>query len=220
MGRLLNIVTPLHQQTKRNYLDRMMDDKVQCMLIAKEYGFDYWDGDRKYGYGGYKYDGRQHVIAESLIKQYQLYPDAKILDVGCGKGFLLYEFQKLLPRSELWGMDISKYAITHSPEDLQASLLIRPAQKGFLWRDSYFDLVVSIGCLHNLKMKDLHGALDEIERVGVHKYIAVESYRNEQGQFNLQCWALTAETLLDNESWQYLFDLAGYTGDYEFVYFE
>src|SRR3990167_7399376 len=97
MGRLLNIMTPLHKKTKREYPVQTIEEKVHCMMVAKQYDKDFWDGGREYGYGGYKYDGRQKVIAEALIKEYGLKDGAKILDVGCGKGFLLYEFQKLLP---------------------------------------------------------------------------------------------------------------------------
>ena len=89
MGRLLNIVTPLHQMTKRDYLGRMNEDKVHCMLKAKEYESDYWDGDRRYGYGGYRYDGRWISVAQQLIDHYQLGPAARILDVGCGRGATL-----------------------------------------------------------------------------------------------------------------------------------
>ncbi|HIF35964.1 MAG TPA: SAM-dependent methyltransferase, partial [Candidatus Thioglobus sp.] len=98
MGKLLNIVTSLHQSTKRDYLARMIDDKVHCMNIAKQYGEDYWDGDRRYGYGGYKYiPGRWKPVAEELIKIYNLKSDSKVLDMGCGKGYLLYEMTLLLP---------------------------------------------------------------------------------------------------------------------------
>ena len=220
MSKLLNIVTPLHQKTKRTYIDRMVDNKVEAMLKAKEYGFDYWDGDRRYGYGGYKYDGRQKVIAEALIKEYKLQPDAKILDVGCGKGFLLYELQKLLPEAEVCGYDISEYGLNHTLKMKKDSLILHPASSKYHYPKNYFDLVTSLGCLHNLKLRNLEEALSEIERVGQRKYVMVESYRNEQEQFNLQCWALTAETLLDSESWVYLFNLFNYTGDYEFIYFE
>ena len=92
MGQLLNVITPLHKKTSRDYIGRMMDEKIVCMQMARQYGRDFWDGDRKYGYGGYKYDGRWAVVAKALIEQYALGTDAKILDVGCGKGFLLYEF--------------------------------------------------------------------------------------------------------------------------------
>ena len=48
MGVLREFVTPLHRATKRDYLARMNDDKVHCMLKAKQYGAEYWDGDRRY----------------------------------------------------------------------------------------------------------------------------------------------------------------------------
>ena len=47
MGKLVNYVTPLHQVISRVYIDRMIDDKVHCMLKAKEYDADYWDGDHR-----------------------------------------------------------------------------------------------------------------------------------------------------------------------------
>ena len=96
MGKLLDLVTHLHKKTQRSYIDRMVDDKVHCMLKAKEYEFDYWDGDRRYGYGGYKYDGRWKVVAEQLIEIYDLQSNAKILDIGCGKAFLLFEISTSL----------------------------------------------------------------------------------------------------------------------------
>src|SRR5438132_4650893 len=110
MGDLLGFFTPLHRRTARDYVARMVDDKVECMLKAKEYEFDYWDGDRRYGYGGYRYDGRWRPVAEQLVAHYELEPTARILDVGCGKAHLLYEFQQLLPEIELVGIDNSRHA--------------------------------------------------------------------------------------------------------------
>ena len=107
MGKLRNIVTPLHKKTARDYVARMVGDKIHCMEVAKQYGYDYWDGDRKYGYGGYRYDGRWEVVARDLIEAYGLRDGAKILDVGCGKTFLLYELKKLLPNAEIAGFDSS-----------------------------------------------------------------------------------------------------------------
>ena len=112
MGKLMNIVTPLHQMTKRDYIARMMDDKVTCMLKAKEYEADYWDGDRRYGYGGYKYlPGRWKPVAEALIDEYGLTNTSKMLDVGCGKGYLLYEIKLLLPGIEIQAFDISRHGM-------------------------------------------------------------------------------------------------------------
>lgn len=220
MGRLLNIVTPLHRRTARDYLARMMDDKVHCMLKAREYEFDYWDGERRYGYGGYRYDGRWKAVAEQLIEIYGLGRGARVLDVGCGKGHLLYELQQLLPEAELHGFDVSRHGLADAPESIRDGLFRYRAQDPYPFGDRYFDLVVSLGTLHNLRLFDLRTALREIERVGVNKYVMVESYRNERELFNLQCWALTCESFFDTAEWIWLYDHFGYTGDYEFIYFE
>jgi len=198
----------------------MVDDKVHCMLKAKEYEFDYWDGDRRYGYGGYKYDGRWKIVAEKLIAAYDLKPDARILDVGCGKAHLLYELKQLLPEADVHGFDISEHGLADAPETVRPYLFRYRAQDAYPFGDKSFDLVISLTTLHNLKLFELKAALNEIERVGKNKYITVESYRNEQEQFNVQCWALTAETLVDTATWIWLYNHFGYTGDYEFIYFE
>lgn len=220
MGKLLNIVTQLHKQTQRDYIGRMMDGKIHCMEVARKYSKDYWDGDRRYGYGGYRYDGRWSLVAKSLIKEYNLPDNAKILDVGCGKGFLLYEFKKLLPDSEVVGLDISQYGIENSKEEIKPYLRIHNASHRLPFTDNQFDLVYSITTLHNLYINDLKSALQEIERVGKNKYIMVESYRNEAELFNLQCWALTCEAFFTPAEWQWLYKEFEYTGDYELIYFE
>lgn len=221
MSKLMNVVTPLHRSTKREYLARMIDDKVHCMHKAKEYEQDYWDGDRRYGYGGNRYiPGRWKPVAEALIKSYGLKAGSRVLDVGCGKAFLLYEMQLLEPGLELVGFDISVHGLASAVPELKASLFRYRAQDPYPFGDDHFDLVISLGCLHNLRLFELKTALAEIERVGKQGYVMLESYRNEQEQFNLQCWALTAESFFDTAEWIWLYRHFGYTGDYEFIYFE
>jgi SAM-dependent methyltransferase len=220
LGKLLDIVTPLHKKTSRDYIGRMTDDKVECMVAARRYDFDFWDGDRRFGYGGYRYDGRWSAVASRLIENYKIPDGARILDVGCGKGFLLHEFKQLLPGAEVRGFDISQYAIENAKEEVRANLFINSADAAYPFEDKRFDLAFSITTLHNLKINGLKTALTEMERVAKNKFLVVESYRDEKELFNLQCWALTCEAFFSPEEWVWLFDEFGYTGDYEFIYFE
>ena len=221
MGKLVSYVTQLHQATSRAYIDRMVDEKVHCMLKAKEYESDYWDGDRRYGYGGYKYmAGRWKPVAEKLIENYNLTNNSSVLDVGCGKAYLLHEIKLLLPRLKVIGFDISKHGLADAKEEIRDSLFIHRAQDPYPFDDNEFDLVISLGCFHNLRIFELQTALSETERVGRQSYVMLESYRNELEQFNLQCWALTCESFFDHEEWPWIYEQFGYTGDYEFIYFE
>lgn len=218
---LKNFVTSLHQSTRRNYLERMNNDKVNCMVISKKYGEDYWDGDRRYGYGGYKFiPGYWKSVAQAIIKDYKLSNQSKIIDLGCGKGYLLYEIKLILPHINIVGIDISAYAINNSKDEVKPYLNIFDARNTLPFENKEFDLVISLGTLHNFRIPELKKVLKEINRVSKKSYIMVESYRNEKELFNLQCWALTAETFLDNKEWQWLYKEFGYKGDFEFIYFE
>ncbi len=219
MGRIVNFATQLHKSTKRNYIERMQDDKIACMKTAKEYGYDYWDGDRRYGYGGYTYDGRWSAVAKMMIDYYDLKNGCKILDAGCGKAFLLYEFTRLLPDCEIVGFDISKHGLRSAKKEIRDRLFQYKVQDIYPFGDKEFDLVISLTTLHNLKIFELKNALQEIERVGKNRYVLVESYRDENELFNLECWALTCESFFRPEEWIWLYREFGYNGDYEFIYF-
>jgi ubiquinone/menaquinone biosynthesis C-methylase UbiE len=202
-------------------MERMVNDKIGCMEIARKFGFDYWDGDRKYGFGGYKYQqGRWKKMAEDIISVYNLSNKSSMLDVGCGKSFLLYEIQLLLPDIQITGLDISKYALEHSHPEFKGKLIEHDARTKLPFNDLEFDLVISINTLHNFYLPKLVIALSEMERVSSQKYLVVEAYRNLTEFFNVQCWALTAPTLITPEEWEWLFQISGYSGDYEFIYFE
>jgi len=189
------------------------------MKKARKFDFNFWDGDRRYGYGGYKYDGRWKIIAEKLIAEYNLTNDSKILDVGCGKGFLLYEIKLLLPSAHIKGFDVSKYGIENAKEEIREHLFIHKAQDKFPFADTEYDLVISLSTLHNLRIGELKVSLQECQRVAKNGYIVVEAYRNEGELFNLQCWALTCESFFRPDEWIWLFGEFKYSGDYEFIYF-
>ncbi len=215
------LLTNLHRSTKRNYIERMLNNKVFCMKKAREYEYDYWDGNRKYGYGGYKYIAdRWKPFAKSLIKIYKLNNNSKVLDVGCGKGYVLFELKKILPGLKISGFDISNHALKNSKKEIKNFLFKHDAKKKFPFKKNNFDLVFSLACLHNLRTFDLENAIKEIQRVGKKSFIMVEGYRNEKELFNLQCWALTAETFFHDKEWEWMFKKCRYKGDYEFIYFE
>jgi ubiquinone/menaquinone biosynthesis C-methylase UbiE len=221
MGKLVNIVSSLHESTKRDYLERMVDNKVQCMMFAKQYDKDYWDGDRRFGYGGYNYmPGRWKPVAEELIRLYNLKPGSKLLDIGCGKGYLLYEMFLLIPDLDITGIDSSDYGLKNAKDEIKPFIFKHNAADKLPFKDKEFDLVISLGTFHNLRIPDLRIGLSEMERVGKEGYLMLESYRNESELFNLQCWALTAESFFDTQEWVWVYSHFGYTGDYEFIYFE
>ncbi len=217
----VDFVSLVHKSTKRDYLARVTEfPKAEAAKKAKKFDFDYWDGDRRWGYGGYRYDGRWQKVAKAMIDHYQIKPGQRILDVGCGKGFLLYDFMQVLPGVEVCGIDISDYAITHCKEEVRPYVRVANAND-LPFADKSFDLVLSITTLHNLYCYDLFKALKEMERVGKkHKYMCVESYRNEDEKVNLMYWQLTCECFLTPQEWEWWFKLTGYTGDHSLIYFE
>lgn len=211
-----------HARTTRNYIQRVVEfDKAECAEVASRFDGDYWDGPRQYGYGGYRYDGRWRPLAERLIAHYGLKPGDRILDVGCGKGFLLHEFTQALPGIEIAGIDISAYAIEHAKEEVQPVLRVGNAT-ALPYDDHTFDFVVSLGTLHNLPLEGAEAALQEIERVGrgTKKYVMVESFRSEREKVNLLYWQLTCQSFHSPQSWAWLAERAGYTGDHGFIFFE
>ena len=216
-----DFVSLIHKATKRDYLARVTQrDKAEVADLALQWGYDYWDGSRETGYGGYRYDGRWRKVADAVIAVYGIKPGMRILDVGAGKGFLLHDFLEAVPGVEVRGIDISRYGIEHAMESVKGRIVEGTAAK-LPFADKYFDLVISINTLHNLYIDELFSALKEIERVGRGgKYICVETYRNEREKVNLMYWQLTCRAFHTPKEWEWIFRKTGYTGDHEFIWFE
>lgn len=217
----IDFILDVHNKTKRDYVGRVLEsDKAACAEIAKKYSYDYWDGERKYGYGGYYYDGRWKNVAKKIVEHYQLTAGQKVLDIGCGKGFLLYELMQVVPGLIVKGIDISKYAVEHAKEEIRNYIQCGQAQ-ALPFQDNEFDLVLSITTLHNLKIFDLKKAIKEIERVSKkNSYIVVESFRNDREEVNMLYWQLTCASYYSLEEWEWLYKEWQYTGDYGFIFFE
>ena len=217
----IDFISPLHKKTKRDYLGRVNEfPKGEAAKVACRFDQEYWDGDRKFGYGGYRYDGRWRAVADLLAKHYQLKSGDQVLDVGCGKAFLLYDLTQAVPGLKVTGIDISQYGIDHAKEEVRPFLLLADAEK-LPFADQTFDLVISITTLHNLPCAKLESALKEIERIGKkNKYLVVESFRNEDEKVNLLYWQLTCQSFYSPEDWAWWFKRTGYSGDHSFIYFE
>lgn len=220
----LDFISLLHQSSQRDYLARVNDlryPKPVAARLAKQWGREYWDGDRRICYGGYRFiPGRWTSVAERMIKHYGLKPGDKVLDIGCGKGYQLAELKLVMPGLDVYGLDISEYALKHAHESVADRLVLGNAIS-LPWPDGYFDYVFSITTLHNLYNFELDKALREMQRVGKkHKYICVESYRSEEEKANLLYWQVTCEAFCTPQEWLWWFRQSGYDGDYEFIFFD
>jgi ubiquinone/menaquinone biosynthesis C-methylase UbiE len=217
----VDFISAIHKKTTRDYLARVNEfPKAEAAKVAKQFGREYWDGDRKFGYGGMRYDGRWRVVAENMARHYGIQSGHRILDVGCGKAFLLHDFTEAVPGVEVAGIDISSYAIENAKEEVRPFLHVGNATS-LPFPDGSFDLVISLNTLHNLPCYDLDRAMREIQRVGrKHRYIVVESYRTEEEKANLLYWQLTCQSFYSPREWEWWFERCGYTGDWSFIYFE
>lgn len=214
MGIEINLLEN-YPRTKRNVQERGATKTEADRALARQFGKDFFDGDRKVGYGGFAYNPRfwQPVIP-AFQKFYSLKPGDKILDVGCAKGFMLHDFKELMPEIEVKGIDISSYAIENGHPNVKQDLQVADARK-LPFEDNAFDLVISINTVHNLDGDDLIQALKEIDRVSRKgAFITVDAYRDEVEKEAMLAWNLTAKTILHVDEWKALFKKIQFKGDY------
>lgn len=209
---LLNLLDTF-PKVKRDINSRKKNKSYNRELALK-FDKEYFDGTRDQGYGGYSYDGRWVKVADKIKKIYELNKQARILDVGCAKGYLLHDLYELNPYFDLYGIDISSYAINQSPETIRNKILCINC-KELPFKDKYFDFTISINTVHNLELEECKNAIAEIQRVSKGKsFIQVDAYRNDEELAFFKDWMLTARTYLKPEEWIQLFHDVGYTGDY------
>lgn len=204
---------------KRNIQKRATAKSDEHVRISRQYGFDYFDGSREYGYGGYRYDGRWVPIAEDMIAHWGLKPGMRVLDIGCAKGFLVKDLIKVCPGLEAFGLDISDYAMMHCELEVVGRLHLGNALK-LPFPDKSFDAVICINTVHNLDRAGCVKAIKEIERVARDgkAYIQVDSYRTPEEREIFADWVLTAYTHDYPEGWKQIYADAGYTGDYYWTF--
>jgi len=205
----------LYPRSKRPIEERGKLITEEHRKVAREFGREFFDGDRLYGYGGYSYHPRFWTdTVRRLREHYQLPEDATVLDVGCGKGFMLHDFKLLMPKTTIAGIDISQYAHDHTMEDVKPFVRVGNA-KELPYPDQAFELVISINTIHNLPLEECKQALHEIQRVSrAHAFITVDAWRTEREREGMMKWNLTALTYMHVEDWKKIFAEVGYKGDY------
>jgi ubiquinone/menaquinone biosynthesis C-methylase UbiE len=189
--------------------------------ISSKFGLDYFDGSRQYGYGGYHYSEKYWTkTAQFIVEHYNLSPDSMILDIGCAKGFLIKDLLKTGKVKNVFGIDISSYAVHHSEKEIKGLTLISDA-KNLPFKDKQFDLVLSINTIHNLEIDSCINALSEIERVSKkNSFVMLDGWDTEEEKNNLDSWILTAKTVLSRQDWLKVFQRSNYRGDYFLWKFE
>ncbi len=214
MGQEIDLLVN-YPRTKRDVKERGNTKTEADRSVARQFGKEFFDGERRHGYGGFRYFPHfWQPVVPTFQKQYQLSSKSRILDVGCAKGFMLYDFSQLIPGIQCAGIDVSGYAIENSIESIRSCLKIADA-RDIPFGDNTFDLVISINTVHNLEKSDLAKALQEIERVSKgHSFITVDAYRNDEEKAAMDAWNLTAKTIMHVDEWKKFFQEVGYTGDY------
>lgn len=205
---------------KRNIQKRAAAKDPGVIAEAKKYGQMYWDGPREYGYGGYRYDGRWRPVARDIIAHFALKPGMKVLDVGCGKGFLVKDLMLECPGLEAFGLDISRYALLHAPAEVIGRLHLGSGDD-LPFPDRSFDCVLSLNTIHNFPRSRAVVAMREIQRVsGGRAFVQVDSYHTPEQKEIFESWVLTAEFHDYPQGWLKLFQEAGYTGDWYWTVIE
>ncbi len=214
MGKEIDLLIH-YPKPKRDIAERGLTKTKEDRELARQFGKEFFDGDRKYGYGGFNYDPRFWQPVISTFQTYwRLTSENSVLDVGCAKGFMMHDLVECIPGVTVRGIDISEYAISHAIEDMKPNVQVGDALH-LPFEDHSFDVVISITTLHNLEKEECGKALQEIERVSKGKsFITVDAYRNEEEKNRMYNWNLTAKTIMSVEDWVNFFKEVGYTGDY------
>ncbi|OGT39866.1 MAG: methyltransferase type 11 [Gammaproteobacteria bacterium RIFCSPHIGHO2_12_FULL_36_30] len=204
-----------YPRTKRNVEERGKTKTPEDRAVARQFGKDFFDGSRDQGYGGFNYNPKYwEPVIPDFKKHYNLSDKSAVLDIGCAKGFMLHDMQRLIPGITVKGIDISKYAIENAMDSVKKDCSVACATQ-LPFPDKSFDCVISITTLHNLEKPELIKALKEIERVKrKHSFITVDAYHDDAEKKRMEDWNLTAKTVLHVDEWKKLFKEVGYTGDY------
>lgn len=214
MGKEIDLLKN-YPKAKRDLTKRLESKTEEVRSVARKFDKEFFDGERKFGYGGFSYNSKYwSEVVKDFSDYYNLGDNSKVLDVGCAKGFMLYDFFRLNPNLDLYGVDISEYAIENSVTEINHKLQVANATN-LPYEDNFFDLVIAINTIHNLDKAECATALKEISRVSKkNAFLTVDAYRNNEEKQRMYAWNLTAKTIMSVEEWVKFFDQNNYDGDY------
>lgn len=214
MGQEIDLLSN-YPKSLRDINERSATKTDENRLIARRFDKEFFDGDRSNGYGGFVYNPRfWSPVIPTFQKYWGLTHQSSVLDVGCAKGFMLYDISRSIPGIKVAGVDISEYAIENALTEIKPYIQVANAIS-LPYESSSFDVVISINTIHNLEEEECAIALQEIERVAKKgSFITVDAYRNIGERERMYAWNLTAKTIMSTEEWIKFFARVGYTGDY------
>lgn len=214
MGQEINLLDQ-YPKSKRPIDDRAKLITEEHRAAARKFDLEYFDGDRLSGYGGYNYHPRFWTDTVKRFRDYyELAPNARVLDIGCAKGFMIYDFKLLMPELNIQGIDVSNYAHEHAKPEVKDLITVANAND-IPFEDNSFDLVIAINTLHNLPPDECKTAFKEIERVSQgNSFVMNDAWHNDAERASMLAWNLTALTYMHVDDWKALFEEVGYTGDY------
>lgn len=201
---------------KKNFVQRVVDRKIENKFKAWQLNKEYYDGDRNNGYGGFKYDGRWLKLLPRIIKKYKLNNNSKILDLGCKKGFIMKDFKILLPKAKVYGIEDHMYPIKNSEKEIKKNIIFSKYYE-IPFKNNYFDFIIGFSSIYKYNFIDVVNTLKEINRVSKDSFITVASYSNKKEKELFEKWTLLGSTFLHKSDWKKLFKITNYKGDYYFT---
>jgi ubiquinone/menaquinone biosynthesis C-methylase UbiE len=201
---------------KKSSVNRVVKRTVKNKLIAWQLDWNYYDGDRNNGYGGFGYDGRWLKLLPRIIKKYKLSNKSKILDLGCKKGFIMKDLKILLPKAKVYGIEDHKYPITKAEKEIKKDIIYKNYYD-IPFKKNYFDFVIGFSSIYKYNFIDTVRTIQEISRVSKKSFFTVASYSNKKEKEIFDKWTLLGTTVLHKNEWLQLFKLLNYKGDFYFT---
>ena len=191
---------------------------INHRIVATLRDKDFFDGNRNYGYGGFKYDGRWKKIAKKIANEYNLDNKSSFLQLGCEKGFLLHDLKNILPNLKIRGLETSDYAVNNSMEDVRKYISKTKNYINLEYEENKFDFILALGVVYTLNLSDAIQCLKEIQRISKGKsFVILASYETIQDYWLFRQWTVLGSTILLKNDWIEVLNHVNYTGDYYFT---